>query len=183
MTSVLAHAVIWIPVAAITAVLMDFWAAFLHHRVWHAWLWSVHSSHHTPRPEGERLEQNDALSFLHAPPAIALIFYGCRAAPSVLRKAAFGLGIGMTLFGIGYVLVHDGLVHGRLPMSSLLRLRYFRAVVRAHHVHHTGTAGGAPYGFFFGRFELTRSRLTRSPRRSVPSRDSSGQPRRAPDHT
>jgi hypothetical protein len=41
-------------------------------------------------------------------------------------------------------------------------LPYLRAVVRAHRVHHSGSAGGSPYGFFLGRYEL-RHRLRRSP--------------------
>ena len=148
------RALIWLPVALVVAAAMDLWAALLHGRVWHSWLWRVHRSHHEPRPQGARFEINDALSVLHAPIAIALILFGCTATPGFVRELGFGIGVGMTLFGMAYVVVHDGLVHGRLPVRFLLHLRYFRGVARAHRVHHTGVAGGAPYGLFFARWEL-----------------------------
>jgi len=162
------HALVWLPVAVVVAVGMDFWAALLHGRVWHAWLWKVHRSHHAPRPAGSRLEANDLLSVLHAPVAIALVIYGCRASEGSLREVAFGFGIGMTVFGLAYLVVHDGLVHGRMPVSALLRFRYLRGVARAHRVHHVGPAGGTPYGLFFGRWELAR---TAALRRSRPWRE------------
>jgi beta-carotene 3-hydroxylase len=161
--SPLAHALVWVPVALVVAVAMDLWAALLHGKVWHGWLWAIHRSHHAPQPEGG-LEANDALSLLHAPLAIALIVVGCVAAPTVARELAFGTGVGMSAFGLGYLVVHDGLCHGRLPVGFLLRLRVFRGIVRAHRVHHTGTSGGAPFGFFFGVRELERRARARAPR-------------------
>lgn len=162
----LAHALVWIPVALVVAVAMDVWAALLHGNVWHGWLWAIHRSHHAPHPGSgprPRLEANDALSLLHAPLAIALIVVGCVAEPTVGREIAFGAGVGMSAFGLGYLIVHDGLCHGRLPVGFLLRLRMVRGIVRAHRVHHTGTAGGAPFGFFFGVRELERRARARSP--------------------
>lgn len=173
----LANALVWVPVAVVAAMAMDFWAALLHGRVWHAWLWAIHRSHHDPRPHGAHFEANDGLSMLHAPLAIALIVYGCRAAPGIAREIAFGIGIGMTLFGFGYLIVHDGLVHGRFPVRSLLRVRYFRGVVRAHRVHHAGVAGGAPYGLFFGRWELARATRIRRGRPSTGRAPGSSVPR------
>ncbi len=162
----LARGLVWVPVALVVAVAMDLWAALLHGRVWHGVLWSVHRSHHAPQEPGApeaRLEANDALSLLHAPLAIALILAGCMAEASVARELAFGTGVGMSTFGLGYLVVHDGLCHGRLPVAFLLRLRVFRGIVRAHRVHHTGTSGGAPFGFFFGVRELERRARRRAP--------------------
>jgi beta-carotene 3-hydroxylase len=62
----------------------------------------------------------------------------------------------MTAFGAAYLVVHDGLVHGRLPVRALLRLAPLRAIVRAHEEHHRGR-GGAPYGLLFGPWELRRN--------------------------
>lgn len=153
------HALIWIPVAIVVAVLMDVWSMFLHGKFWHGVLWFIHKSHHEPRRGA--FEHNDALSLLHAPIAIALILYGCAAEPGWLREVAYGLGIGMTMFGLSYVIMHDGLVHGRLPVSWLLRFRYVRLVAKAHGVHHEGATGGVPYGFFLGPWELRRARRRR----------------------
>jgi beta-carotene 3-hydroxylase len=140
------------PVALVVAVVMDLWAAFLHGRVWHAWLWFAHRSHHEARVG--RFEVNDALSLAHAPIAMALIMVGCQGRDTS-HALMFGSGVGMTLFGVAYVIFHDGLVHERLPVRALLHFRIVRRVVAAHRVHHA--RGSFPYGFFVGPWELRRS--------------------------
>ncbi|WP_231511677.1 sterol desaturase family protein [Chondromyces apiculatus] len=151
MTSTTATA-LWIGTALLTAVAMELWAALLHGRLWHGPLWSVHGSHHRRRKGA--WERNDALSVLHAPLAMALILHGCLAVPGVTREIAFGVGIGMTLFGVAYVLVHDGLVHRRLPVAWLARIPYLARVRDAHLVHHRTNA--APHGLFLGPWVVAR---------------------------
>ena len=147
-------AVVWIPTMLVVALAMDGWAAFLHRFVWHGILWSIHRSHHEPRRG--KFERNDFLSALHAPAAIALILYGCRAQPSVLREVVFGVGLGMTLFGLSYALVHDGFSHRRAPVRFLRRFPYLRAVAKAHAIHHQGRHGQAPFGFFLAPLWMPR---------------------------
>jgi beta-carotene 3-hydroxylase len=146
---------IWLPVSLGVAVLMELWAGFLHGRLWHGRLWNLHGSHHQQRRG--RFERNDALSGLHAPIAVGLILYGCVGPAGVVRELCYGVGLGMTAFGLAYFVVHDGLAHGRLPVGFLKRLRYFREVVEAHQAHHA-SRDCAPYGFFFGPAELHRAR-------------------------
>ena len=143
-------------VALVVAALMEPWARLLHGRVWHHQLWGIHRSHHEPR-QG-RFERNDALSLLHAPVAAGLVIAGCQAS-GLASALLVGAGAGMTLFGVGYVLVHDGLVHERLPVTSLMKLRLFRRIRGAHLLHHR--TGGPPYGLFRGPEELTRLRRAR----------------------
>lgn len=145
-------ALVFLPVAVLVAVAMELWADLLHGRIWHGILWVVHRTHHRTRLDGRtsRWETNDVLSVLHAPIAILLILYGCRGPAGVLREALFGVGLGMTTFGVSYLVVHDGLVHGRLPVAGLGRFAYLRQVVAAHRFHHT--KNGAPYGLFLGPF-------------------------------
>lgn len=145
---------VWGVTGAGTAVLMEPWAAWVHGRVWHGLLWPVHRSHHTTR-EGT-WEANDVLALTHVPVAIGLILYGCLATPGLFRESLFGVGLGMTAFGLAYTVVHDGLVHGRLPVAWLSRWRYFERVRRAHRVHHL--TGGAPHGLFLGPWRLRRRR-------------------------
>jgi beta-carotene 3-hydroxylase len=153
-TAGLSHALVFVPVAVVVAVLMDPWAALLHGRLWHGVLWAVHRSHHEPRTGV--FEKNDLFALVHAPVAMALILYGCVGQGGALREVLFGIGVGMTAFAVGYLVVHDGLVHGRLPVAFLLKVKVMRRIVRAHRVHHAGTAGGAPYGLFLGPAELLR---------------------------
>ncbi len=163
-------------IAIAVAAAMDFWAAFLHRRFWHGPLWWIHRTHHAPR--AGRFERNDVLSTLHAPIAVALIVLGSRRPPGWLRDMQLGVGYGMTLFGALYLLLHDGLVHRRLPVSALLRVPALRAIVRAHRLHHRA-GGGPPYGILFGRWESRRA--ARTPRRA-PGRTPSAPPPRAPAH-
>jgi len=156
MSPLVAHALVWIPVAVVTAVAMEPWAAFLHDRLWHRALWPIHRTHHAPR-RGV-LEANDALATFHAPIAMALIPYGCLFPATLAGQVAFGVGVGMTMFAIAYVLIHDGVVHGRLPVRRLLGLAYVRKVVRAHRAHHQNQVGGYPFGLFLGPWELARAR-------------------------
>lgn len=146
------EAFVSVAVALVVAPLMELWARFLHGRVWHGVLFSVHKSHHEPRLG--RFEANDVLSVTHAPIAAALIVVGC-VMHGTLGAVLRGVGAGMTLFGVAYVVVHDGFVHERLPVEWLARFRYFRRLRGAHRVHHRN--GAAPYGLFAGRRELARA--------------------------
>lgn len=163
--------IVWIPTVLATMIGMEGWAAVLHGRVWHSVLWWMHRSHHRGRGDIAHQRQtrqsawelNNLLSCVHAPVAVALILYGCMAAPSAGRDIAYGVGLGMTGYGILYVLVHDGLVHGRLPLRFLLRFSYMRAIRAAHGLHHR--TGGPPFGMFFGPWHpafLARRRKRRA---------------------
>lgn len=156
MNGAVLSAAVGILAALVAAVAMELWAALLHGRIWHHVLWGVHRSHHTPRIG--RFERNDALSMLHAPIAIALILWGAQG-PGPWRAAALGFGVGMSVFGLGYLLVHDGLVHERLPVARLRRVRWLARIRAAHIVHHR--LGDAPFGLFLGPAELARARARR----------------------
>lgn len=138
---------VWLPVAVATAALMEGWAGLVHDRLWHGPLWWMHEPHHK-LVAGPNL--NDVLSASHAPVAIVAIVAGLQGS-GWLYAVPLGIGLGMTAFGLGYALVHDGFVHGRLPLRFLRRIPYFERIRRAHLVHH-GT-GRAPYGFFLPRSE------------------------------
>ena len=153
---------IWVPVAVVVAALMEPWAMLLHGMVWHGPLFFMHGSHHAPARG--RFEWNDVLSALHAPIAIALVLYGCRASPGVAREACFGVGLGMTFFGIAYFVVHDGFVHGRLRVEFLSKYKYFRRLKVCHQAHHRVGDARAPYGLFLGFWEMARARGLRKRR-------------------
>lgn len=43
-------------------------------------------------------------------------------------------GLGITVFGIAYMFVHDGLVHKRFPVGPIADVPYLRKVAAAHQV-------------------------------------------------
>lgn len=147
--------VVFIGLAVVVALLMEGWAAWMHGALWHGILWPAHRSHH-PNHHGPRRtwEFNDVFGLMHAAIAAPLIMWGLTPPFDTAQQMALGLGAGMTAFGLAYAIVHDGLVHGRLPVGVLRRSSYLRRVVAAHRVHHK--LGGAPYGLFTGPWVLRR---------------------------
>ncbi len=130
------------------AVLMEFWAMLLHERLWHGVLWPAHRSHHVPSTGA--LEFNDLFALGHALAATGLVVAGVH---WQLRVVA-AVGFGMTAFGLSYFIVHDGLIHGRLPVGFLARFAWLRDICDAHRVHHERVGG--PYGLFLGPWERAR---------------------------
>ena len=132
---------------------MEMYARWAHKAVWHdnAAGWSLHKSHHEPRTGP--FEANDIYALANALPAMALCAYGFFT-PTLTGGLCFGAGLGITVFGIAYMFVHDGLVHRRFPVGPIAQVPWLRRVAVAHRLHHTEKYGGAPYGMFLGPQEL-----------------------------
>ncbi|KAF8780444.1 hypothetical protein HU200_001566 [Digitaria exilis] len=133
------------------AVGMEFWARWAHRALWHASLWHMHESHHRPR-DGP-FELNDVFAIVNAVPAMSLLAYGFFNG-GLVPGLCFGAGLGITLFGMAYMFVHDGLVHRRFPVGPIENVPYFRRVAAAHQIHHMDKFQGVPYGLFLGPKEL-----------------------------
>lgn len=153
----------WIILALSVAIGMELWSRFVHGVVWHGILWPLHKSHHRPLSAPQKgthfiWEHNDLFAVLHAPVAIIMIVIGAdeRFGLNVmLREFLFGWGIGMSLFGLAYFVVHDGFVHHRLPVQWLSKFDYFRKVRAAHERHHAFESTHphhGPYGLFLSPF-------------------------------
>jgi beta-carotene 3-hydroxylase len=142
----------WLLALAV-ACAMEFWAMLLHGRLWHGVLWFAHRSHHAPRTGW--FEGNDAFAVLHALLAMGLIIGGLEGLQGTAQWLSVAVGIGMSMFGMAYFTVHDGLIHGRLPVQFLSRWDWLRRVRNAHLVHHHRDA--EPYGLFMGQWELQRA--------------------------
>ncbi|KAF0911100.1 hypothetical protein E2562_005478 [Oryza meyeriana var. granulata] len=129
------------------AVGMEFWARWAHRALWHASLWHMHESHHRPR-DGP-FELNDVFAIINAVPAMSLLACGFFNR-GIVPGLCFGAGLGITLFGMAYMFVHDGLVHRRFPVGPIANVPYFRRVAAAHQIHHMDKFEGVPYGLFLG---------------------------------
>eukprot|EP00897_Mesotaenium_endlicherianum_P004698 jgi/Mesen1/4256/ME000022S03543 len=133
------------------AVGMEYWARWAHKALWHASLWNMHESHHRAR-EGP-FELNDIFAITNAVPAILLLAYGFFN-KGFIPGLSFGAGLGITLFGMAYMFVHDGLVHRRFPVGPVANVPYLQKVAAAHQLHHADKFEGVPYGLFLGPQEL-----------------------------
>jgi beta-carotene 3-hydroxylase len=125
-------------------VLMEGVAWFTHKYIMHGFLWNWHKSHHSPR-HGV-FERNDLFALVFASIGIALILWG-------VKEFAwqFYMGLGISLYGLAYFLVHDVFIHQRVRWFKKTNNRYFQAMRFAHKIHHKTSAkhGAEAFGFLF----------------------------------
>ena len=121
--------------ACLRQVGMEMYARWAHKVLWHDYLpgWALHKSHHVPRVGP--FEANDIYAVANALPAMALCLYGF-ITPSLMGGVCFGAGLGITLFGIMYMFIHDGLVHRRFPV----RLFVLKCTLPALHPYLPGVS-------------------------------------------
>ncbi|KAB0682569.1 sterol desaturase family protein [Aureimonas leprariae] len=135
-----------IGVALVTFLAMEWVAWWTHKYVMHGdWGWGWHKSHH--EEHDELFEKNDLYAVVFSGIAIVLFVVGSLAGlPLVL---AFATGI--TLYGIFYFIVHDGLVHQRWPFRNIPHRGYAKRLVQAHRLHHAveGREDNVSFGFLY----------------------------------
>jgi len=119
-------------------------AWFTHKYIMHGFLWSWHKSHHTPRHG--IFERNDLFALVFGSIGVSLIVFG-----SFEMDYRFYLGLGVSLYGLAYFLVHDVFVHQRLKLFKNTNSLYFKAMRFAHKIHHKTTSkdGAEAFGFLF----------------------------------
>lgn len=126
-----------------TVLAMEFVAYAAHRFLMHGLGWGWHRSHHEPH-EGI-FEKNDLYAVVFAIGAFLLLLAVPIAGP------LYWIGIGMSLYGILYFIVHDGLVHQRWPFRHVPRNAYLKRLVQAHRLHHAveGREGCVSFGFLY----------------------------------
>ena len=126
------------------------WA--LHKYVMHGFLWHMHEDHH--RPHDHHLEKNDLFALVFGIPSWLFIMFG------VMDGLDYKLyiGVGITLYGICYVLVHDGLIHQRLKIFRSIETPWLVALRKGHKVHHKkrGKEDGECFGMLLVPFKYYR---------------------------
>ena len=118
-------------IVLITFGLMELVAWGLHKYILHTFLWVVHDTHHEVRKG--LAEKNDLVAFVFAIPSWLCMMFG------IMDGNDFKLyiGIGILLYGLCYVLIHDGLIHRRIKLfSNSPKSVYFLAVKLGHLAHH-----------------------------------------------
>ena len=129
-----------------TFVLMEGATWLIHKYIMHGVLWVLHRDHHDHSTEGP-FENNDFFFVIFASPAIALMYYGSLDHFNFL----FYIGLGITLYGIAYFLVHDIFIHQRVKWFANTQNPYFLAIRRAHKQHHKHISkeDGECFGFLY----------------------------------
>ena len=118
------------------ALAMEFVAWFTHKYVMHGLLWKWHEDHHKPHfKEGRFFEKNDLFFLVFATPGIALLLLGT----FTPQRWMFFVGLGITIYGAIYFLIHDVYIHQRFSWFKQLDNKYSRAILRAHGAPHAKT--------------------------------------------
>ena len=90
---------------------------------------------------------------LHVPASAACFWFSTvslKAPRTADAGLCFGAGLGITLFGMSYMFIHDGLVHRRFPVGPIAEVPYLKRVAIAHKLHHSEKYDGVPWGLFLG---------------------------------
>ncbi|MEN8696429.1 MAG: sterol desaturase family protein [Bacteroidia bacterium] len=114
-----------------TFLAMEFVAWFAHKYVMHGFLWYLHKDHHQHDPGF--WEKNDAFFLIFAIPSAACYILGSAVAGMF---PLFFVGVGISLYGLAYFLVHDIFIHQRFKIFTRTKNRYLKAIRKAHKVHH-----------------------------------------------
>jgi len=108
-------------------------------------MWYFHEDHHNPHDRF--FEKNDAFFLIFAVPSWLLIMFGAMAGGDFRMF----IGFGILQYGIAYFLIHDVLIHQRFSWFNRTDNLYFRAIRKAHKVHHKhmGKEDGECFGMLF----------------------------------
>ena len=129
-------------------------AWFTHKYIMHGFLWNLHRDHHKKETYGF-FEHNDFFFLIFALPGIAGLFFGMQYG----FNALFWIGLGITIYGFAYFLVHDIFIHQRFKMFRNANHPYFKAIRRAHKIHHKhlGKEDGECFGMLWVPMKYFRS--------------------------
>jgi beta-carotene 3-hydroxylase len=130
--------------AAATLVVMEFAVTLFHRHVMHGFGWGWHRTHHAPRSK-PAWERNDLYAVVFTAATIPLF------ALSDPASSLWWIAVGITLYGLLYGILHDVLIHRRLPLAWKPKHAYLQRLVTAHHLHHAvkSREGGVSFGFLY----------------------------------
>jgi beta-carotene 3-hydroxylase len=128
-----------------TFVIMEGVTWCTHKFVMHGSMWYFHEDHHNPHKGF--FEKNDAFFLIFAIPSFLLMLFGAMAA----FDFRFFIGLGIMLYGFAYFLIHDVLIHQRFDWFKHTDNIYFRAIRKAHKIHHKhlGKEDGECFGMLY----------------------------------
>ncbi|HQQ94447.1 MAG TPA: sterol desaturase family protein [Bacteroidia bacterium] len=123
----------WIVYSLVTIVSfigMEGVAWLAHKYIMHGILWRLHKDHHQPRYHSV-FEKNDSFFVIFALPAIICFYTGYEE-----FGISFWVGVGISLYGLAYFFIHDLFIHQRIKILRQAEPLYFKAIRKAHKVHH-----------------------------------------------
>ncbi|HLP14075.1 MAG TPA: hypothetical protein VK177_19240 [Flavobacteriales bacterium] len=118
---------------------------FTHKFIMHGLMWYFHRDHH--QPEKGFFEKNDFFFLIFAVPSWLCIMLGLM----YQHYYVVCIGAGIAMYGLAYFLVHDVFIHQRFKFLRNTDSVYFRALRKAHKVHHKhlGKEEGECFGMLY----------------------------------
>lgn len=114
-----------------TFIAMEGVAWLTHKYVMHGLFWHLHSDHHK-KDDPNFFEKNDYFFVIFAVPGIICLALGT----IYTNYIVLSIGIGITIYGGAYFFVHDIFIHQRFKVLRFTDNWYFKAIRRAHKIHH-----------------------------------------------
>ncbi|WP_255713482.1 MULTISPECIES: sterol desaturase family protein [unclassified Pedobacter] len=136
-----------------TVVFMECFSWLLHKYLFHGPLWFMHKSHHTPSKSN--FEWNDIFALIFAFASLYLMYVDRQ---NLGYK--FAIGVGISVYGLIYFVVHDWFVHQRIKAFKS-KNGYLTRIRKAHKIHHKNM--GKEKGKAFGLLYVKKSILTKNP--------------------
>lgn len=129
---------------------MECVAWLTHKYVMHGLFWYLHKDHHQ-KETTHFFERNDFFFLIFAIPGIIGLFAGMMCDFNFL----FWIGMGITIYGAAYFLVHDIFIHQRFKVFRNTDNAYLKAIRRAHKMHHKhlGKEQGESFGMLWVSFK------------------------------
>lgn len=139
---------------------MEAVAWLTHKYIMHGLLWHLHADHHKKESDSF-FERNDFFFLIFAIPGIICILAGTLNDFNFL----FWIGIGITIYGATYFLVHDIFIHQRFKILSKANNWYLKGIRRAHKMHHKhiGKEHGECFGMLWVPFRYFKDAMKASP--------------------
>ena len=132
---------------------MEFAAWATHKYLMHGPLWFLHEDHHVLT--GKPLQKNDSFALIFAIPSASGFIFGSIYQNDIL----FFSGLGILLYGIAYLFVHDIFIHRRIKVFTKPKNSYLRAVLYEHRKHHANEQkeNGEFFGMLFVSFKSLKA--------------------------
>jgi len=122
---------LYIAIVLVTFCLMECVTWLTHKYIMHGLFWNLHEDHHNK--SDHFFEKNDYFFVMFA--CVSMVFF-CIGNFVEGYRFMFYIGIGITLYGIAYFMVHDVFIHQRFKWFNKTNNIYFRALRKAHKIHH-----------------------------------------------
>jgi len=147
-----------------TFLTMEAIAWFAHKYVMHGFMWWFHKDHHVHEPGF--FERNDSFFLIFAIPSAYCFITG-----TLNGDFRVWIGLGILLYGICYLIVHDVFIHQRFKWLRRTDNAYFKAIRKAHLLHHKhlGPEDGECFGMLWAPWRLFKEAIkTKSSAGSLP---------------